>query len=53
MASRLRVVVDKVASLSQHASVHGHQILDASLIFNKCINYYLRTNQSEFFASLT
>jgi len=29
-ASRLRALVDKVASPNQHAFVHGRQILDAS-----------------------
>jgi len=44
LASRLRAVVDKVLSPSQHAFVHGCHIMDASLIANECIDYYLRTN---------
>jgi len=51
LASRLRSVVDKVLSPNQHAFVHSRQILDASLIANECINYYLKTNQAV--ASLT
>ena len=34
LASRLRAVVGKVVSPSQHVFVHGRQILDASLIAN-------------------
>ena len=46
LASRLRAVVDKVLSPSQHAFVRGRHIMDASLIANECIDHYLRTNHS-------
>jgi len=46
LLSRLRAVIDKVVGPSQHAFVHVCQILDASLLANECIDYYLRTNQS-------
>ena len=39
LASRLRTVVGKVVSPSQHAFVHGHQISEASLIANECIDF--------------
>jgi len=41
LASRLRDV-----GPSQHAFIHGCHIMDASLISNECIDYYLRTNHS-------
>ena len=44
LANRLRGVVGKVVSPSQHAFVPGRHIMDASLIANECIDYYLRTN---------
>ena len=44
LATRLRGVVDKVVSPSQHAFVHGRHIMDASLIANECIDHCLRTN---------
>jgi len=44
LATRLRGVVDKVVSPSQHAFVQGRHITDASLIANECIDHCLRTN---------
>ena len=52
LSSRLRIVVDKGVGPSQHAFIHGRQILDASLIANGCIDSYLRTNQSGVLCSL-
>ena len=46
LAPRLRGVVDNVVSPSQHAFVHGRHIMDAFLIANEFIDYYLRTNLS-------
>ena len=46
LTSRLRSVVAKVVSPNQHAFVHSCQILDASLIANECIDYYLKSNQA-------
>jgi len=44
LATKLRGVVGKVVSPSQHAFVHGRHIMDASLIANECIDHCLRTN---------
>ena len=39
-------MVGKVVSPNQHAFLFGRQILDASLIANECIEFYLKSNQS-------
>lgn len=50
LASRMRKVVGKVVSPSQHVFIHGHQIfghqiLVTALIANECIDFYLKWNQ--------
>ena len=45
LGSRLRKV-GKIVSPNQHAFIYGRQILDASLIANECIDFYLKSNQS-------
>ena len=45
LASRLRKVVGKVISANQHAFFSCRQILDAYLIANECIDFYLKSNQ--------
>lgn len=47
---RMRKVVGKVVSPSQHVFIHGnqifgHQILLTALIANVCIDFYLKWNQ--------
>jgi len=45
LASRLRKVIGKSVGPRSHAFIKGHQILDASLIVNECINSYLKLKQ--------
>jgi len=44
LASRLRKVIGKVVGPYQHDVTAGHQILDATLIANECIESCLKTN---------
>ena len=52
LALRLRKGVGKIVSPNQHAFIHGRQILDASLIANECIDFYLKSNQSSVLCKL-
>lgn len=42
----LEEVMDIIISPSQHAFLKGRQLLDCSLITNKCIDYLVKANKS-------
>jgi len=52
LASRLRKVVGKVTGSNQHAFIRGHQILDAALTVNECIDSYIKSGNWDILCKL-